>query len=122
MSAAAAKSTIQGNVAPRSVGGAIYFALALTGWLATTLLTSAGLFVVLFVMAGNLTLAGFFEQVGLLANHYTAADAARRASFDSQALIFMTIVVIATGFFRRGALATIFDSGGENGPRRSDRG
>ena len=96
--------------------------LCVVGWLATTVLASAGLFVVLFVMAGNGSPDGFFTQVNLLAAHYLAADAARRASFDGQAMIFIAVVVMATGFFRRAALTTIFRTGGAGGPQRIDRG
>ena len=103
-------------------GELIYVAISLCGWLATTLLASAGLFVVLFVMAGHGSPDGFFTQVGLLASHYLSADAARRASFDSQALVFIALVVAATGFFRRGTLANIIRTGGGGGPQRIDRG
>ena len=122
MSVAAVNSPLQAHTSPRSIGGAIYVTLAICGWLATTILASAGLFVVLFVMAGNGSPDGFFAQVNLLASHYLAADAARRASFDSQAMIFIALVVIATGFFRRAALTTIIRTGGTGGPQRIDRG
>ena len=126
MSVAAVKSPVQAGArqenAPRSIGDAIYVALGVCGWLATTVLASAGLFVVLFVMAGNGSPDGFFTQVNLLAAHYLAADAARRASFDGQAMIFIASVVMATAFFRRAALTMIYRTGGAGGPQRIDRG
>ena len=83
MSVAAVKSQMQAGVrqvnAPRSIGDAVYVALRLCGWLTTTILASAGLFVVLFVMAGNGSPDGFFTQVNLLAAHYLAADADRKS-------------------------------------------
>ena len=98
-----------------SIPGLLYALLALTGWLATTGLIVGGLFVALFVAAGNGTLAGFFEQFDLLARHYLAAEPLRRAAFDGQLLIAAAIVFAVTAFFRRKALMAIF-LGGTDGP------
>ena len=98
-----------------SIPGLLYGLLALTGWLATTALIVGGVFVALFVAAGNGTLAGFFEHLDLLARHYLAAEPLRRAAFDGQLLIAAAIVFAVTGFFRRKALMAIF-LGGTDGP------
>jgi hypothetical protein len=96
-------------------GTLLYWALALTGWFATTLLAAAGCFVVLFMMAGNGSLGGFFEQVGLLSQHYLVALPVARGSFDAKMLMAIGSVVLLTGFFRRSALISIFRTGGRNG-------
>lgn len=98
-----------------SIPGVLYALLALTGWLATTALIVGGVFVALFVAAGNGTLAGFFEQIDLLARHYLAAEPLRRAAFDGQLLIGAAIVFVVTAFFRRGSLMAVF-WGGTDGP------
>ena len=98
-----------------SIPGGLYALLALTGWLATTALIVGGVFVALFVAAGNGTLAGFFEQFDLLARHYLAAEPLRRAAFDGQLLIVAAIVFTVTAFFRRKALMAIL-FGGTDGP------
>ena len=87
----------------------------MSGWLATTALIVGGVFVALFVAAGNGTLAGFFEQLDLLARHYLAAKPLRRAAFDGQLLIAAAIVFAVTAFFRRKALMAIL-LGGTDGP------
>lgn len=98
-----------------SISGVLYALLALTGWLATTALIVAGVFVALFVAAGNGTLAGSFEQLDLLARHYLAAGPLRRAAFDGQLLIGAAIAFAVTAFFRRGSLMAVF-WGGTDGP------
>ncbi|MDP3674687.1 MAG: hypothetical protein Q8R44_06280 [Novosphingobium sp.] len=98
-----------------SIPGVLYALLAMSGWLATTALIVGGVFVALFVAAGNGTLAGFFEQFDLLARHYLAAEPLRRAAFDGQLLIAAAIVFAVTAFFRRKALMAIF-LGGTDGP------
>ena len=98
-----------------SISGLLYALLALAGWLATTALIVVGVFVALFVAAGNGTLAGFFEQLDLLARHYLAAEPFRRAAFDEQLLIGAAIVFVVTAFFRRSSLMAAF-LGGTDGP------
>ena len=94
-----------------SIPGVLYAIVTLTGWLATTALIVGGVFVALFVAAGNGTLAGFFEQFDLLARHYLAAEPLRRAAFDGQLLIAAAIAFAVTGFLRRKALMAIFLGG-----------
>ena len=98
-----------------SIPGLLSGLLALTGWLATTALIVGGVFVALFVAAGNGTLAGSFGQFDLLARHYLAAEPLRRAAFDGQLVIAAAIVFVVTAFFRRGSLMAIF-LGGTDGP------
>ena len=98
-----------------SIPSLLYGLLAMSGWLATTALIVGGVFVALFLAAGNGTLAGFFEQSDLLASHYLAAEPMRRAAFDGQLLIAAGIVFAVTAFFRRKALMVIF-LGGTDGP------
>ena len=89
----------------------LYVLLALTGWLATTWLIVAGLFVALFLAAGNGTLAGFFEQIELLARHYLAAEPVRQAAFGQQLVVAGSTVFVVTAFFRRRAVTDIFLGG-----------
>jgi hypothetical protein len=103
-----------------SFGDFLYRSLALLGWVATTALTTAGLFVALFVLAGNGTLASFFEQGDLLARHYLEADVARRAAFDVQLLTVIALAFACAGFFRRTALIAII-KGAVDGPPSTDR-
>lgn len=106
----------QGAREPKlSIPGLLYVLLALSGWLATTLLSASGAFVVLFWAAGNGTIPGFFEQLELLARHYLAAAPERRDLFDGQLLFAAALVFTTTGFFRRGALIAVF-LGGTDGP------
>jgi hypothetical protein len=98
-----------------SLGDVAYQVLALLGWVSTTLLTSAGCFVVLFLMAGNGSPSGFFEQVSLLGQHYLTALPAARSTFDAELASAAASVVVLTGFFRRSALISIFKTGGGDG-------
>ena len=98
-----------------SIPDLLYGLLAISGWLATTALIVGGVFVALFVAAGNGTMAGFFAQFDLLARHYLAAEPLRRAAFDGQLLIVVGSVFAVTAFLRRTALMAIF-LGGTDGP------
>jgi hypothetical protein len=98
-----------------SLGDIAYRVLALLGWVSTTLLTAAGCFVVLFLMAGNGSPSGFFEQVSLLGQHYLTALPAARSTFDAELASAAASVVVLTGFFRRAALIFIFKTGGGDG-------
>ena len=98
-----------------SIPGLLYGLLAISGWLATTALIVGGVFVALFVAAGNGTMAGFFAQFDLLARHYLAAEPLRRAAFDGQLLVATGSVFAVTAFLRRNALMAIF-LGGTDGP------
>lgn len=100
-----------------SISSVLYNGLAVVGWLATTLLATAGLFVALFVAAGNGTFDGFFEQVALLSTHYGQVDAVARAPFNRELTIAFAVVLAITGFFRRASLVRIFTTGGVDGLR-----
>ena len=96
-------------------GNMAYRALALLGWISTTLLTAAGCFVVIFLMAGNGSPFGFFEQVSLLGRHYLTALPGARSTFDAELAWAAASVIVLTGFFRRSALISIFKTGGLDG-------
>ena len=98
-----------------SIPGLLYGLLAISGWLATTALIVGGVFVALFVAAGNGTMAGFFAQFDLLARHYLAAEPLHRAAFDAQLLLAVGSVFAVTAFLQRKALMAIF-LGGTDGP------
>ena len=98
-----------------SFGDILYCGLALAGWVSTTLLAAAGCFLVLFMMAGNGSLSGFFEQISLLGRHYLAAAPTARRAFDTELLTAVGCLSALAGFFRRGALISIFRTGGCDG-------
>jgi hypothetical protein len=103
-----------------SVGSILYLGLAVTGWCATTLLAAAGCFAVLFMMAGNGSLSGFFEQLNLLSSHYLSAPPRARASFDGYLGYAALATVFLCGLLRRGALISIFKQGGGDGQQNSE--
>ncbi len=106
------RDVTRGRSQKMSFASILYQSLALSGWLATTALATAGLFVILFLLAGNGTLGGLFEQLDLLARHYLTAEPVRRAAFEVQLLAIVGIVFATTAFFRRAALIAIFKTGG----------
>ena len=97
-----------------------YIVLRLVGWLATTLLVTFGLFVLLFLLVGNGTLAGMLEQVEQFARHYGEAPPALRAPFDDKLRMIVTVVFFVTAFFRVGSLISLFLEG-LDGPFDADR-
>ena len=97
-----------------------YIVLRLVGWLATTLLVTFGLFVLLFLLVGNGTLAGMLEQVEQFARHYAEAPPALRAPFDDKLRMIVTVVFFVTAFFRVGSLISLFLEG-LDGPFDTDR-
>ena len=100
-----------------SFSESLYRSLGVAGWLSTTLLTTGGLFVALFLAAGNGTLEGFFKQVALLSVRYGEVDPAYRADFDTKLAITFSVALALAAFFRRAALINIFKTGGVDGPR-----
>lgn len=102
-------------------GQLIGLTLQCLGWLATTALTTAGLFVALFFAAGNLKLAGFFEQVALLSTRYGEVEPAGRHEFNANLTIVFAIAFVATAMFRRAALVRIIKTGGVDGPASAAR-
>ena len=96
-------------------GDMLYCALALAGWVSTTLLAAAGCIIVLFMLAGNGSLPGFFAQVSLLGQHYLAAASPARKAFDFDLLTAAGCLCAVTGILRRGALISIFRGGGRDG-------
>ena len=110
------QSAANGRACPDgSIGNILYCGLALAGWVSTTLLAAAGCLTVLFMMAGNGSLPGFFEQISLLGRHYLAAAPTARKAFDTELLTAAVILCALTGYFRRGALISIFKAGGGDG-------
>lgn len=81
--------------------------LALVGWVAVTLLTTLGLFVVAFFLLGNASLVGMMHQLELFAAHYGAAAADARAAFNLLLLKVFLLLLIGVGFFRRFTLRAI---------------
>jgi hypothetical protein len=116
MSAQLARLAERKGFRPISFGDYLLAGLSITGWIASTLLTTAGLFVALFFAAGNLTVAGFFEQVALLSTRYGEVEPVVRAPFDQKLMTAFAIVFGATAFFRRASLISIFKTGGVDGP------
>lgn len=93
---------------PRSVRSraraALYCGLHFTGFLATTMLITWGLFVLFFLAIGAFSIDGMMHQLNNLAGRYVTADADRIASF--KVLIISAHTILSTGviFFRRNAM------------------
>ena len=86
---------------------ALFVALRLAGWGATTLLAAIGAGLLVFFALGGFTFAGLVLQLGNLASRFSAADAARRGEFEAIVAIFV-IVLALTAFFRRASLRAAF--------------
>ena len=89
-----------------------YFALRLSGWLAVTLLTTGGLYVLFFMAVGDMTADGFFGQLANLAVRFGAADPARQSLFVGQLGIvtFVLFAIVAAARFRSLAAVLSLDS------------
>lgn len=87
---------------------ALFVALRLAGWGATTLLAALGMGLLVFLALGGFTFAGLVMQLGNLASRFSAADAARRGEFEAIVLAIFVIVVALTCFFRRASLRAAF--------------
>jgi hypothetical protein len=88
-----------------------YAALCITGWLATTLLCTCGLFVVLFLLVGNGSFVGMCDQIALFARHYVDADAASRSAFDPKLMLIFGVAFGITALFRGSSLVAAFRGG-----------
>lgn len=92
-----------------SVGQALALGLRLIGWSAVTLLTTAGLFVLLFWAIGDLTAGGFFAQIGMIGTHYGQAPADMQSRFLSHLEIIGLIALAFVSLLRSGTLFAIFE-------------
>ena len=68
----------------RFLGNACHLALSTTLWLGGTVLVALGTVLAVVILAADAQLPVLFAHLDNLANHYLAADAARRAEFDLQ--------------------------------------
>ncbi|WP_179506808.1 MULTISPECIES: hypothetical protein [unclassified Sphingomonas] len=87
---------------------ALFVALRLAGWGATTLLAAIGAGLLVFLALGGFTFAGLMLQLGNLASRFSAAGAARRGEFEAIVLAIFVIVLALTAFFRRASLRAAF--------------
>ena len=78
-----------------------YVGLRLTGFCAGTLLMSWGMFVLFFLALGGFSIGGLMHQLGNLTSRYSAADAARAASFRHQLLAVHMLLTLTILYFRR---------------------
>ena len=105
--------------AVRQIGADLcYVALRLSGWLAVSLLTTLGLFVLFFMALGNMSAEGFFAQLANLGERFVAADLARRSSFMSLVTTVSAILFLAVGMTRLRSLLAIFSLPGPAGKDR----
>ena len=79
----------------------LYFYLHMAGFVATTLLITWGLLVLLFLAVGGFSLDGLMNQLNNLTTRYVQADAARVASFKATLLTGQLLLAAAVIFFRR---------------------
>ena len=80
---------------------ALSVALHGLGFVATTLLISWGLFILLFLMLGGFSLDGLIHQLNNLTARYVVAEAARRGSFLNMFAIAHVILSTAVVILRR---------------------
>ncbi len=92
-----------------AIGHYLALALHLTGWTAVTLLTTAGLFVLLFWAVGDLTAGGFFAQIGMIGMHYGQAPASLQNRFLGNLETIGLIALALVSFFRIGTFFAIFE-------------
>lgn len=95
------------------VGFLLYVYLYITGFLATNLLITWGLFVLFFLAIGGMSVDGLMHQLDNMASRYVAADAARIASFKHVLIVAHLALSVAVIFFRRHSILPSRD------PRRS---
>lgn len=88
--------------------------LRLTGWLATTMLATFGIFAVFFIVLGGFTLDGMMRHLSNLTARWLTADLARREQFEAIAFGAVLIGFVLIGFFRRASLISAFDVSGDN--------
>ena len=79
----------------------LYFYLHMAGFVATTLLITWGLLVLLFLAVGGFSVDGLMNQLNNLTSRYIHADPARLASFKSTLLLGQLILAAGVIFFRR---------------------
>ena len=72
---------------------ACYLLLSTSLWLANSLLAALGTVLGMAILIAGCSPAIFFAHVDNLARHYLAADLARRAQFDHQALALLGTIV-----------------------------
>lgn len=82
----------------------LYFGLHMTGFLATTLLMTWGLFVLFFLAIGGFSLDGMMNHVQNLTSRYLAADGARVDQFKLVVGGVHMVLGTAIIFFRRHAI------------------
>lgn len=79
----------------------LYFYLHFTGFLATTLLMTWGMFFLFFLVIGGFSFDGLMHQLNNFASRYVAADADRIAAFKQTITIAHLVLASAIIFFRR---------------------
>ncbi len=108
------------HFAVRQMGADLcYVALRLSGWLAVSLLTTLGLYVLFFMALGNMSAEGFFAQLANLGDRFVAADPTRRSSFMSLVTTVSAILFLAVSIARLRSLLAIFslsDPAGKDRP------
>jgi len=85
-------------------GYLLYFGLHFAGFMATTLLMTWGVFVLFFLLIGNVSLDGMMAQLQNLSGRYVAADAGRVDQFKMIVGVVHMVVAGAIIFFRRHAI------------------
>lgn len=83
---------------------ALYFSLHFAGFLATSLLTTWGLFALFFLALGSFSLDGFMAQMGNLSSRYLIATSDRVASFKTIFAVAQVILMAGVIVLRRHAI------------------
>ena len=112
--------SIRRNLVARQMAADLcYLALRLAGWLAVTVLTTLGLYVLFFMALGNMSAEGFFAQLANLGDRFVAADAIRRSSFVSLLATLSAALFLLVSAARLRSLLAIFsfsDPAGKDRP------
>jgi hypothetical protein len=104
-----------GPALPAAWRSAFYVVLHLTGFAATTLLLTWGLFALFFIALGGFSFGGLVGQLNNLTERYIAASPDRTASFQSiftLAHLFLSASIVV---LRRGHLRPAAQQPGEAG-------
>lgn len=87
-----------------AIADSCYLLLKAIGWSLVTAACVVAIYILLFVLLGNFTLAGFLGQIDNMASRYLAAPPARQALFARQLFGSSLLLFGMIGFFRRASL------------------
>lgn len=87
-----------------AIADGCYLLLNASGWSLVTTACVVASYVLVFVLLGEFTLAGFLGQIDNMASRYLAAPPARQLLFERQLFGSSLLLFAVIGFFRRASL------------------